>query len=155
PNVPTPPPRWPRRQPDSSSRPYSTKVTPVPVLSGPSSIWTTDRSSEQRIANGEPRVRQHPHLLEISAWPWLTRLSEVYQRTVTRGEVPAEEWDRIAARGFDLVYLMGVWRRSDVGRQMARTDLGLLAEYDHTLPGWTMADVVGSPYCIKAYEPDD
>jgi hypothetical protein len=52
------------------------------------------------------------------------------------------------------VYLMGVWRRSAIGRLMARTDPGLLQEYDRVLPGWSMRDVPGSPYCIQAYEPD-
>ena len=50
---------------------------------------------------------------------------------------------------------MGVWRRSPIGREIARTDPGLIAAYDRVLPGWTNADVPGSPYCIQAYEPDD
>lgn len=100
-------------------------------------------------------MRLHPHLFEISAWPWLSRLSQEQRRHVSLVDVPAPEWDRIASGGFDLVYLMGVWRRSAIGRMMARTDLGLLGEYDRVLPGWTMADVPGSPYCIQSYEPDD
>jgi Alpha amylase, catalytic domain len=100
-------------------------------------------------------VRQHPHLYEISAWPWLERLSRQEQRHVTLADVPAAAWDAIAARGMDYVYLMGVWKRSRIGRLMGRTDLSLLAEYDRVLPGWGMADVPGSPYCIQAYEPDD
>lgn len=97
----------------------------------------------------------HPHLFEISAWPWLERLSRNAGRVVTLANVPAAEWDQIAARGFDYVFLMGVWRRSVIGRELARTDPGLVAEYDRTLPGWTLDDVPGSPYCIQAYEPDD
>ena len=50
---------------------------------------------------------------------------------------------------------MGVWRRSHIGRDIARTDPGLVAEYDRVLPGWTADDVPGSPYCVQAYEPDD
>ncbi len=99
-------------------------------------------------------MRRHPHLLELSAAPWLTRLSHDHQRRVTLGDVPDGEWDHIAAQGFDLVYLMGVWRRSAIGRTMARTDTGLLAEYDRVLPDWHMDDVTGSPYCIERYEPE-
>ena len=33
--------------------------------------------------------------------------------------VPAEEWDRIAALGFDAVWLMGVWERSPAGTAIA------------------------------------
>jgi glycosidase len=101
-------------------------------------------------------ARPHPHLLEISAWPWLERLSSRGAgEPVTLGSVPPPEWDAIAALGFDYVYLMGVWRRSPLGRELARTDPALRAEYDRVLPGWTEADVPGSPYCISAYEPDD
>jgi alpha amylase-like protein len=100
-------------------------------------------------------MRPHPHLFEISAWPWLTRLSRQHQRLVTLADVPAAEWDRIAAGGFDLLFLMGIWRRSVIGRVLARTDLGLLGEYDRVLPGWAFEDVAGSPYCIQSYVPDE
>ena len=99
-------------------------------------------------------MRHHPHLYEISAWPWLERLSRRADRQVTLGDVPGAEWDRLASDGFDIVYLMGVWKRSGVGRLMARTDPARLGEYDRVLPGWSMRDVPGSPYSIQAYEPD-
>jgi len=99
--------------------------------------------------------RDHPHLLEIAAWPWLVRLSSRFRRRVTLATVPAEVWDVIAGRGFDDVYLMGVWRRSPLGGELARADPALIAEYDRVLPGWTADDVPGSPYSISAYEPDD
>ena len=99
-------------------------------------------------------TRSNPHLYEISAWPWLERLSREGDTRLTLATVPGHEWDRFRDLGLDFVYLMGVWRRSVQGRLMARTDPGLLAEYDQVLPGWAMADVPGSPYCIQAYEPD-
>ena len=100
-------------------------------------------------------MRQHPHLYEISAWPWLERLSRRESRAITLADVPGAEWDAIASQGMDIVYLMGVWQRSAVGRLMARTDSSLISEYDRVLPGWGMEDVPGSPYCIQAYEPDE
>lgn len=97
---------------------------------------------------------RHPHLFEISAWPWLERLSGRENRLVTLVDVPQQEWDALATRGFTHVFLMGVWKRSSLGREMALADRGLRVEYDRALPGWTPADVAGSPYCIEAYEPD-
>jgi len=67
-------------------------------------------------------VRQHPHLYEISAWPWLERLSRRESRAITLADVPGAEWDAIASQGMDIVYLMGVWQRSAVGRLMARME---------------------------------
>lgn len=99
-------------------------------------------------------LRRHPHLYELSTWPWLDRLSRHHGRHVTLGSVPEAEWDRLAALGFDLVYLMGVWRRSALGRQVARSDTRLFGGYDAALPGWQLADVPGSPYCIAGYSPD-
>jgi len=100
-------------------------------------------------------MRRHPHLLEISAWPWLERLSREEQHLVTLANVPDAHWDRLARDGFDVLFLMGVWRRSAIGRDIARTHSGMIAEYDRALPGWTPADVPGSPYCIQDYEPDE
>ena len=99
-------------------------------------------------------VRRHPRLFEISAWPWLERLSRREHRLVTLGDVPAAEWDALARRGFDILFLMGVWQRSAIGRELARTEPNLRAEYDRVLPGWTLEDVPGSPYCIESYVPD-
>ena len=100
-------------------------------------------------------MRTHPHLYEISAWPWLDRLSRETGASITLAGVPPAIWDGIRAAGMDCVYLMGVWKRSAAGRLLARTDPALLAEYDRTLPGWSMSDIPGSPYCIQAYEPDE
>jgi glycosidase len=99
-------------------------------------------------------MRPNPHLLEISAWPWLERLSRAERRDVTLASVPGRYWDRIAADGFDAVYLMGVWERSAIGREIARTHAGLASAYDRVLPGWTGSDVPGSPYSVRAYIPD-
>jgi hypothetical protein len=101
-----------------------------------------------------PAIAKCPHLFEISTRPCLERLSRAHGRRLTLGDVPEAEWDRLAALGFHIIYLMGVWKRSPIGRQMARTDPGLMLEFDRALPGWTLQDVSGSPYSVAAYEPD-
>jgi len=99
-------------------------------------------------------IRPHPHLYEINTWPWLEMLSRACGRRLTLGTVPDERWDRLRAMGVDLVYLMGVWRRSALGRQLARSDKRLHADYDRALPGWRVRDVIGSAFCVVAHEPD-
>ena len=97
---------------------------------------------------------KNPHLFEISAWPWLERLSARENRRVMLDSVPASDWDAIAAHGFTQLFLMGVWSRSPLGRELALEDPGLRTVYDQALPGWNEDDVVGSPYCINGYVPD-
>ena len=99
-------------------------------------------------------MRLNPHLYEINTWPWLEGLSRRYGRTMTLGTVPDEHWDQLVRRGIDLVYLMGIWRRSRRGREIARADLRLCERYSETVPAWRVQDVVGSAFCITGYEVD-
>lgn len=98
--------------------------------------------------------RTHPHLYQINTWPWLDALSSAAGRTLRLADVPNAEWDRLAALGFDYVYLLGIWRRSIAGRRLFRTDSAAFARFDHALPGWTIESVVGSPFSIEDYVPD-
>ena len=98
--------------------------------------------------------RAHPHLYEINTWVWLEELSAKHGRCLSLGDVPGEEWDRLADLGFDFVYLMGVWRRSLIGRRIFRTDPRNFGNFDAALPDWKTRDVVGSPFSIQDYTPD-
>lgn len=99
-------------------------------------------------------LRLHPNLYEISTLPWLLRRGRNLGRRVGLADVPLSEWERLKALGFDLIYLMGVWKRSPLGRTIARSHSPLFAAYDECLPGWRLDDVLGSPFSIQAYEPD-
>ncbi len=59
--------------------------------------------------------RPHPHLYEINTWVWLQELSRTMNRTIRLGDVPDREWDELQARGFDYIWLMGIWERSLLG----------------------------------------
>jgi len=73
---------------------------------------------------------------------------------MTLGDVSTEEWDKLKELGFDLVWLMGVWKRSQAGRKVFQEAEEYYPLYESALPGWTEEDVIGSPYSIQAYEPD-
>ena len=98
--------------------------------------------------------RPHPHLYEINTWVWLHELSRKMNRTIRLGDVPDREWDELQAKGFDCLWLMGLWERSPIGRGIARQHPDLQKEYVKALPGWQESDVVGSPYAVRAYQPD-
>jgi len=98
-------------------------------------------------------LRPHPHLYEINTWAWLEELSVRAGREMKLADVPEEEWDVLADRGFDIVWLMGVWERSAEARRIA-LEPSNTGGYAGALPGWTPKDVVGSPYAVAQYAPD-
>lgn len=99
-------------------------------------------------------LRPHPHLYEINTWVWLEQLSAQLGRVVRLGDVPHAEWDSLARQGFDIVWLMGVWKRSPKSRHYALYDPANFAQYDRALPGWKPSDIIGSPYAVAQYVPD-
>jgi len=99
-------------------------------------------------------LRPHPHLYEINTWAWLESLSARLGRTIKLEDVPDDEWDQLARRGFDVVWLMGVWQRSAESRRLALADPANRAAFDLALPGWKPDDVIGSPYAVANYAPD-
>ena len=103
---------------------------------------------------GPKPLRPHPHLYQIHCWAWLDELSRTAGHQLLLRDVPDEEWDRIRALGFDLVYLLGIWQRSPAGRHIFRTDAASFAVFNHALPGWTVESVIGSPFSILDYTPD-
>ncbi|HUF27449.1 MAG TPA: alpha-amylase family glycosyl hydrolase [Gemmatimonadaceae bacterium] len=96
----------------------------------------------------------HPVVLEINTWVWLGEIAERDGRTVRLGDVPPRDWDYLAAWGLDAVWLMGVWERSPLGRQITLADPVVMDELRRALPGLTSDDVAGSPYSIRRYEVD-
>ncbi len=100
------------------------------------------------------KLRPHPHLYEINTWVWLEQLSAKFGRTISLGEVPDSEWEAVANRGFDIVWLMGIWQRSADSRRITLQDPANFQLYDRALRGWQVEDVIGSPYSIQAYVPD-
>ncbi|HYD50454.1 MAG TPA: alpha-amylase family glycosyl hydrolase [Terriglobales bacterium] len=65
--------------------------------------------------------------------------------------VPPGYWQQLASAGFDYVWLMGVWQRSEAARAQALAHPDVRRDYDRALPGWTNGDVAASPYAIKQY----
>ncbi|HEX5369568.1 MAG TPA: alpha-amylase family glycosyl hydrolase [Dehalococcoidia bacterium] len=96
----------------------------------------------------------NPTIYEINTWVWLGDLSRRYSRPITLDSVPDEEWDALAGLDFDAVWLMGVWERSPLGRQIAAETPELVAEFRRVLPDYTDEDNVGSPYCVHRYRVD-
>ena len=52
---------------------------------------------------------RHPSLLQINTRVRLTELSHALGRAATLDDLSDAELDRLAAQGFDWVWLLGVW----------------------------------------------
>ncbi len=60
-------------------------------------------------------------LVAKSTYVWLAQLSATYGRKISRlDQVPDEELDELAARGFTGLWLIGLWERSPASRRIKR-----------------------------------
>src|SRR5579863_6115172 len=100
------------------------------------------------------QIRAHPHLYEINTWAWLEQLSARQKKNVTLASVPEAEWDALERQGFNIVWLMGVWQRSEESRRIMLENRANHPDFDRALPGWKPTDVIGSPYSVAGYVPD-
>jgi hypothetical protein len=93
----------------------------------------------------------YPSLYQINTRVWLRSLSLQSDRMLSLDQVPNEELDRIAALGFDWIWLLGVWRISPIGRELASELPELRQEYEGVLPGYEETDICSSPFAITGY----
>jgi hypothetical protein len=100
------------------------------------------------------RIRQHPNLYQINTLSFLNRLSAKYNEPLSLATVPDAEWRSLTELGFDLVWLMGIWKRSPGARRITLTSPGLREEFNRLLPGWADEDAVASPYAVYGYTMD-
>ncbi|AFY68600.1 alpha amylase catalytic region [Thalassoporum mexicanum PCC 7367] len=94
----------------------------------------------------------YPLVYQINTRVWLQELSQSAGRSLTLAEIPADKFAKWQDANFDLIWLMGVWQPSQLGKQIALEHPGLQKDYDQALPDWQSIDVVGSPYAIAGYE---
>jgi hypothetical protein len=94
------------------------------------------------------------NIAEINTWVWLREIERKYGRHLTLDHIPPSEWNDIEKLGFNAIWLMGIWRRSPLGRSISRENQDLYPAYQESLEDWKYSDLPGSPYCIKDYSVD-
>jgi hypothetical protein len=97
------------------------------------------------------RLPKQPVIYEINTAIFLAELSIKYDRHITLGAVPEEEWRTIAELPVDAVWFMGVWQRSPYSRKVSMPH----EELRTALPDFNEKDNLGSAYSIRAYEVDE
>ncbi|HRS86018.1 MAG TPA: alpha-amylase family glycosyl hydrolase [Syntrophales bacterium] len=93
-------------------------------------------------------------IYEVNTLIWLRELGERRGRRVTLADVSAGDWDELVPAGVDALWLMGVWERSPLGREIALGDGSLRSRLEEVLGGLEEGDVVASPYCVRRYDVD-
>src|SRR5439155_7454980 len=97
----------------------------------------------------------HPLLYEINTRCWLRELSDQAGEPITLANIPDFQFAAWQKLGFTHLWLMGVWATGPRARAEALNHPGLRAACDQILPGWTEADITGSPYAVADYQVPD
>jgi hypothetical protein len=97
------------------------------------------------------RAPLHPSLYQVNTRVWLTRLSETLGRPATLDDIPDAELDRLAAMGFDWIWLLSVWRTGPAARRISRANPEWRHEFQQTLPDLREDDIAGSGFAITGY----
>ena len=118
----------------------------------PTTHYSTNLRSRIKHHASPPSPLHHPLLYEINTRCWLRSLTEQSGFTVTLANVPDSEFARWQKLGFSHLWLMGVWTTGPQARAEALKHPELRRTYDQALPGWTEADIAGSPYAIGDYQ---
>jgi hypothetical protein len=94
----------------------------------------------------------NPLLYQVNTRVLLHERGVELGRPATLDDVPEEFLDDVAARGFDWVWMLGVWQTGAAGRAVSAANPAWLAEYQAALPDFVPEDVTGSPFAIVAYD---
>ncbi|MGH7536014.1 MAG: alpha-amylase family glycosyl hydrolase [Gemmatimonadales bacterium] len=93
----------------------------------------------------------YPTLYQINTRVWLTERSQILGRPATLDDVPDADLDRLAAMGFDWIWLLSVWRTGAAGQRASRENHEWRKEFEETLPDVREEDIAGSGFAITGY----
>ena len=94
---------------------------------------------------------RYPSLYQINTRVWLNALSQSLGRPATLDDVPDSELDRLAATGFDWIWLLSVWQTGEAGQRISRANPEWRKEFKETLSDLKEADIAGSGFAITGY----
>ena len=98
---------------------------------------------------------QHEALYQVNTRVWLRDLEASLGRKASLDDVADAELDRLAAMGFQWVWLLSVWSTGPRARDISRTHQGWQTEFHHTLGDLQDSDIGGSGFAIADYSVSD
>src|SRR5512145_3415171 len=104
---------------------------------------------------GSASMNGYPSLYQLNTRVRLTELSRALGRPATLDDIPDAELDRLAAIGFDWIWLLSVWRTGPIGRRVSRGNAPWRREFADTLPDLSDDDIGGSGFAVQGYDVAD
>ena len=102
-----------------------------------------------------PSTRQQPTdpvLFQVNTRVWLHELGVRLGRPATLDDIADADLDSLAAKGFDLVYLLGVWKTGEAGPAASGSRPEWREEFLRVLPDLGDEDICGSCFAVTGYE---
>lgn len=93
----------------------------------------------------------YPSIFEINIRVWIRQFDSENKRATLK-DIPAEIWDDFTEKGFDYIWLMGIWKNCPATIRKYCFEEDLVRSYKKALKDFTDEDVIGSPYSIDVYE---
>jgi len=95
---------------------------------------------------------KNPAIYQVNTRVVLQERGVALGRPATLDDLEDRFLDDVAAKGFEWVWLLGVWQTGAAGRQISRSNPKLVEECRRVLPDLKTEDICGSPFAIVAYE---
>src|SRR5262245_48865403 len=106
------------------------------------------RSTEPRlkpsVLTKEATKHKYPSLYQINTRVLINELSKGLQRRATLDDISDGELDRLASKGFNWLWFLGVWQTGLAGREVSREKAEWQTEFRAVLPDLQRDDVCGS-----------
>lgn len=97
----------------------------------------------------------HETLYQINSRVMVRQLGAQKSRPGTLDDISDQFLDKLQAEGFDWVWLLGVWRTGEIGRNISRSNPEWLHEYRTVLPDVQERDICGSCFAVTGYQVDE
>jgi Alpha amylase, catalytic domain len=120
----------------------------TPRAAGPLALSASDCVHDPDLLMNPPRC---PVLYQLNTRVRMTELAQALGRAATLDDIGDAELDRLAAMGFDWVWLLSVWQTGPAAQRISRSVPEWRREFEHTLPDLHDHDIGGSGFAIRAY----
>ncbi len=94
---------------------------------------------------------RYPALFQINTRVRLSEISAALERKATLDDIADEELGGLATKGFDLIWLLGIWQTGEAARGVSQSNREWLEEYRRVLPDFRESDVCGSCFAVQDY----